>query len=88
MTRKDYIVLAEALRVQYRRASDTANSCTTDKSLMADGFVAKQTVLEVASELADSLKGDNSRFNREHFLSVVRGEKELHSRPARKARQS
>jgi len=32
-------------------------------------------------ELADALKRDNGRFDREHFLAVVRGERELQSRP-------
>ena len=27
---------------------------------------------------------DNPRFDREHFLAVVRGERDLNSRPARK----
>jgi hypothetical protein len=89
MTRKDYIIIAEALRVQYRRALNTVNACETDKTLSrhaADGFCSG--VLYVTEEIADSLQRDNSRFNREHFLAVVRGEKELLSRPSRSGVQS
>ena len=76
MTRKDYIVLAEALRVQFHR------SALEHSQPMQDG------VLNAAHEIADALQRDNSRFNRDHFLSVVRGEKDLHSRPSRNGRQS
>jgi hypothetical protein len=73
MTRKDYIILAEALRVQFRDSTNHPSPMSTE----GDGvFIA-------ACALADSLQRDNSRFNREHFLAVVRGEKELHSRPSR-----
>ena len=76
MTRKDYILLAEALRVQYN----------VNKVFANDGL--SRGVLSDAEEIADALQRDNSRFNREHFLAVVRGEKELHSRPSRDGRQS
>lgn len=79
MTRKDYIILAEALRVQFHRskASETRFSSNED-----DG------VYIAACEIADALQRDNGRFNREHFLAVVRGEKDLHSRPARNGGES
>jgi hypothetical protein len=76
MTRKDYILLAEALRVQYHNTKIFAN----------DGM--SRGVLGAAEEIADALQRDNSRFNRDHFLAVVRGEKDLHSHPARNGRQS
>ena len=76
MTRKDYIILAEAFCVQFHR------SALEDNQSMQDG------VLNSAHEIADALACDNSRFNREHFLAVVRGEKDLHSRPSRNGRQS
>jgi len=76
MTRKDYILLAEALRVQYK----------VNKVFANDGL--SRGVLSAAEEIADALQRDNSWFNREHFLAVVRGEKELHSRPSRDGRQS
>jgi len=61
MTRKDYILLAEALRLSRENGESPE------------------------SEIAAMLKRDNSRFDREHFLAVVRGERELQSRPPRKA---
>ena len=72
MTRKHYILLAEALR----KASEIH---------VADEFQrGKKTGIAVAAEfVADALQRDNLRFNREHFLAVVRGEKDLHSRPSR-----
>jgi hypothetical protein len=81
MTRKDYIILAEALRVQYHRGMLGANDA--DASLAKSGRCFVSGVYQAASEIADALQRDNSRFNREHFLAVVRGEKELHSRPSR-----
>lgn len=65
MTRKDYVLLAEALRIVHRRY----------------GVGTKRVVEETAQEIADALAADNSRFDSDHFLAVVRGEKDLHSRP-------
>ena len=78
MTRKDYIILAEALRKQYQELDHPAGPAAHEN----DG------VLYAAIEIADALQRDNSRFNREHFLAVVRGEKGLHSRPSRNGRHS
>jgi hypothetical protein len=75
MTRKDYILLAEALRVEYKRAS-----------LPSDCLVSandKVIVLQVAASLADSLARDNTRFNQEHILAGVKGEKALLCQTAR-----
>ena len=76
MTRKDYILIAEVLRVEYH-----------NEKYLPPGFVREpermQTIIKIASEIADALQRDNSRFDREHFLSVVRGEKDLNSHPAR-----
>ena len=74
MTRKDYILLAEALR-------DTMLiDCPT-----VDYLAGAKAAFNSASErIADALAGDNPRFVREHFLAVVRGEKPLDSRPRRK----
>lgn len=78
MTRKDYIILAEALRIQFRRSTNHPSLLSTE----GDG------VYIAACKIADALQRDNSRFNREHFLAVVCGEKDLHSRPARNGRKS
>ena len=81
MTRKDYILLAEAFRIQYAHAKPESESKTTWRPQYATGFL--DGVYESAKEIADSLQRDNARFNLEHFLAVVRGEKDLHSRPSR-----
>lgn len=78
MTRRDYIILAEALRKQFQQLDRPSGLCSKEN----DG------VLCAAIEIADALQRDNSRFNREHFLAVVRGEKDLHSRPSRNGRSS
>jgi hypothetical protein len=76
MTRKDFILIAEALRVVHHNAKLA--------SVDSDNQAARLSgVLEASSEIADALQRDNSRFNREHFLAVVRGERELMSRPSR-----
>ena len=75
MTRKDYILLAEALR-------DTMLiDCPTAEYVAG----AKAAFNSASTRIADALAGDNPRFDREHFLAVVRGEKDLNSRPSRKA---
>lgn len=38
---------------------------------------AKQTASDATVEIADALKRADPKFNREHFLAVVRGEKDL-----------
>jgi hypothetical protein len=71
MTRKDYILIADALR------SEKPN----------DGWDPNKRVqwdLDCKA-IAQALAGDNPRFDREHFLAVVRGEKPLNSKPGRKA---
>ncbi len=74
MTRKDYILIAEALR-NYSLETNA-------------GYNSDSAVLEVSSRIADALEQDNPKFNREHFLAVVRNEKSLNSRPSRNGRQS
>ena len=72
MTRKDYILIAEALREH--------------RPIMHDGTDWYRGYWKTCEAVADTLASDNPRFSREHFLAVVRGEKELNSRPARKVR--
>jgi hypothetical protein len=72
MTRKDYILLANVLRIARNNASPATQG---DLSL----FVIDQLTEDLCSEL----KRDNPRFNREHFLAVVKGLKGLQSRPSR-----
>jgi hypothetical protein len=72
MTRKDYIILARALNSTYRSACESKQSADVLEAIL-------RTSYSVASELA----ADNSRFNGEHFMQVVRGVKDLNSRPSR-----
>ena len=74
--------IAEAFRIQYlahKRAHESAGLESAQMHLVCEMC----GIMNVASELADSLARDNSRFDKDHFLAVVRGEKELNSRPGR-----
>lgn len=90
MTRKDYILLAEALRVQRHNIAidviDAQDFKTEAQYRYSQGFNdgGLQAVVNAASEIADALKRDSARFDKEHFLAVVRGERELTSRPPRR----
>ncbi len=66
MTRKDYILIARALR-------GARIVCTVQE--------AKDGVDYAALNMVTELSRDNPRFDRDHFLAVVRGEKALTSRP-------
>lgn len=65
MTRRDYILLARALRRAYFAREP--------------GMFPWAIVTEIANELA----ADNPRFDRNHFYAVIRGERELESKPPR-----
>ena len=73
MTRKDYILIADALR----GALKTEIEVNGNNSGTAGG------VRLAAGRIANSLEIFNPRFDREHFLAVVRGEKKLNSRPSK-----
>jgi hypothetical protein len=64
MTRKDYILIARAIR---RVLSDVA----TDNERAA---IEREAIGEVAKELAYELKHDNGRFDRTKFLNAAMGE--------------
>lgn len=48
---------------------------------LAIGLKRKEFVEIIATRLADIFQNDNSRFDREHFLAVVRGKRPVNSRP-------
>lgn len=74
MTRKDYILIASALRIARKDAPELA-VLELHKELTLHG-------VNVAVErIADAIKASNPAFDREHFLAVVRGEKEVNSKP-------
>ena len=82
MTRKDYLLIAEVLRVQrYRAELEITHAEEFDKEFACG---CAEGADSAAMELCDSLHRDNPRFDRAHFLAVVRGEKELTSKPERK----
>ena len=83
MTRKDYIIIAEVLRVSLNNAENSLQSERKNTPNYDHCGGAVVAIRRVSSELADALKRDNPRFNREHFLAVVEREKELLSRPSR-----
>lgn len=70
MSRKDYILIASALRTQYE---DSEHSPMSDRAY---------GVLGSAMEIADALKRDNVKFDREHFLAIVKGDRDIESRPS------
>lgn len=73
MTRKDYILLAEALR--FARGHAFASRATADSaSHELNGVMA------AAEYIATSLKQDNRAFDPEHFLAMVRGDISLNTR--------
>ena len=82
--RRHYIAVAEVLRVHRHRA-EVQTHHYDDKTL--DTLIRSSVVGELGSmaeEFADTFARDNSQFNREHFLAVVRGENDLNFRPSKK----
>ena len=78
MTRKDYIVIASALRDAYQK-----EEMNNKHAVQGEPIRTSMQALEVAScSIATALGVDNHRFDRDHFLAVVRGEKSLTSRPS------
>lgn len=72
MTRKDYILLADAF-IRARCAIE--NRYPMRRTEPMDGWIKSVTAV------CDALGRQNPRFARDHFLAVVRGDKGLNSRP-------
>lgn len=68
MTRKDYILVTEGLRIAYLNAS-------AEMSLRDVNGVGL-----AAQCVANSLQRDNPLFDSAHFMAVVRGEQPLDSK--------
>lgn len=82
MTRKDYVAIEESLRERLEVLEGDLATC--EKTSEGKELKARiEGYLDACERLADTL-ADNPRFDREHFLAVVRGEKELDSKPERK----
>ncbi len=74
MTRKDYILLARALKL-------------AREDEMRSGQMWRESGVRTAAQfICNELEDDNPRFDLGHFLAVVLGDKALTSRPARKKR--
>lgn len=84
MTRKDYILLAEALRYGLSRLTLKL------WAMQAEGFTrveAAEAQEHCEAQIAEALASDNPRFDREHFLALVRHEKPLNSRPMKSKKE-
>jgi hypothetical protein len=66
MTRKDYVLIAEAFRKSYQ------SHLTPNARGGTNGTPEATAVFEAALELADSLKADNPRFDRNRFADAIR----------------
>lgn len=91
MTRKDYILLAEALRIQRHNAvivHESAKRVKGSTNPPAYECGVMNGIDYATDEIADALARDNARFDKDHFVAVVRGERDLHSRPPRKGQRS
>jgi len=82
MTRKDYIAIAEALR--FAREHETEAYLRLPEHQQSK--LAVIGITTAAEYIANAMQDDNPRFDRDHFLKVVRGERELQSRPKRAGR--
>ncbi len=78
MTRKDYILIAEALQISLK---DWETAAPT--SLMRNS--PKTILINTFQNIASALANDNPRFDGNHFLAVIHGEKSLTSRPRRQS---
>jgi hypothetical protein len=78
MTRKDYILLAKAAQVAFKAIDNVFEKESFERRGDATNGAGA-----VVDAICDALQADNYRFNREHFCAVVRGEKDLNSRPGR-----
>lgn len=83
MTRKDYILIAKTLKNHaiFIDHDEDIIPRTYSSLLIGQRNIG---VMRAAEALAYAMAEDNPRFDSEHFLSVVRGEKELNSRPTRR----
>lgn len=72
MTRKDYILLAAALRRARVAVASAYPVACTDEERARDAHRAA-VLCAVEFELAEALASDNPRFERAKFLAAVRG---------------
>lgn len=73
MTRKDYVLIAAALRQARVNVANAYPVACTDEERTRDAQRAA-VVRAVALELADALTTDNPRFNRARFIAAAGGD--------------
>ena len=73
MTRKDILLLATALH----------EALKTEIELFGENYPTSGGIRVAARRIADSIKVVNPAFNTNHFMLMVRGERELGSVPDR-----
>lgn len=56
MTRKDYVIITEALRVNFNKATEEKQ---------------RQTIRSIIEDMIPALRGDNPRFSSDAFRSAV-----------------
>lgn len=76
--------MAKFSRGAYQFIASTFRTCY---AIEASYRERQSAVYFAAGEMARRLKGDNPIFDADHFLAVVRGEREIDSRPPRSSTQ-
>lgn len=67
MTRKDYVLIAEVLAQMSRDIASTAFENDTAKAILTGERLATHAI---AHRLADQLRQDNPRFDRQRFIDA------------------
>ena len=78
--------MAKFSKQHYQAIASALNETLTKARNNPTALIAttgEHAVLHVTATLIETFKKDNSRFNREHFLAVVQGERAVNSRPPR-----
>ncbi len=65
MTRKDYQLIAAALRTEKQR---TADDMTADRIDLATGYARLKGLADITERLADALGNENPRFSYYDFI--------------------
>lgn len=82
-SKRHYLILARALRLSRGNVLEEAQAVEEDNPTdqCKPTYWARYGMDTAAKYIADALALDNSAFKRDHFIAVVKGEKDAHSRP-------
>lgn len=72
MTKKDYILIAEAFKRIKQKLNELKNGVSAMDSIKAVEY-GEYWINETSNLLADYLKLDNNRFNKDKFLLYIEG---------------